>query len=183
MIFILKRTILAIAISSTLIGCSSESPPDFLIDPSIKNKPDFHIDPIIQPVIDEYKAFADKFSLGEGESDKLQVAEIVDNLEPQNLLGQCFAFEGKKQKKPFGKGENFIAWLQIKITSKIDPGGLVFKIIVFHELTHCFFRINHIDDRFHIMNSSIFVDLDYSEYWDLLVAELAESIQNHESHL
>lgn len=166
-----------------LVSCGPQDAEDFSFNPNSPDKPEFYIDPRFQPIIEEYKQFAANFSLGEGESNKLLRVETasLQKQEREELLGECAIYKIKSKNLMSGESKKSVYYTTITVLDSLSVNNFTTKIVMFHELTHCFYQIGHIDDRVHIMNSYLPYGKISQSSWQTFLRDLANSIASNEA--
>lgn len=96
----------------------------------------------------------------------IQYGEMPD----EDVYGLCYIAA------PLGPRAGFVN--RVVLRTKLSP--LLLRLTVYHELTHCVFLMDHIDDRVHIMNTYL-PEYEAERSWDSLIDSLVDSIRNREA--
>lgn len=121
--------------------------------------------PSLQVYVDEYQAFADREALDTREFWRTVTVTYGDL--PEGIIGTCFY------------GAEPLRIHRVIIRPRMSPTAT--RAVVFHELTHCHYGMEHIDDRLHLMNTYTASDEELEDAWDYLTESLADSIRNGEA--
>lgn len=140
----------------TLVGCGPAVP--------------YYVDnPTLENLTEDFRALMVDRGIGDGDFGRLlsiQYGEMPD----EDIYGLCYIAA------PLGPRAGFVN--RVLLRTKLPPPML--RLTVYHELTHCIFLMDHIDDRPHIMNTYL-PEYEAERSWDSLTDSLVDSIRNQEN--
>lgn len=152
-----------IVVAFVLMGCGTEPLNDL-------PRPRGYVHPDFQQYFDEFMLLMNDAGKGDGDVRSLNIFRWTDSLpeEPTAVVGQCQELE---YSDTFHKRD---MW-NIEILKR-PYGARQLRELVFHELGHCVYKMDHREDKLAIMNPMLSSEKELTASWDEMQKDFINSV-------